>query len=228
MLGINGNFQQDAPFLTKFVDNIPFINTKEKSSITASVEAAYLIPGHNPAIGDEGQSFIDDFEGSQSAIDIRSFNTWVLASVPQGQPDLFPEANLIDSLDYGKNRALINWNVYDPSVFYEERGLVPGYIDGNIIQQDHTQRLVQESELFPNRSIDPTAGQIDRIAMFNLAYFPEERGPYNYDTDPTAVSRGLDPVTGMLKDPTTRWGGIMRQLQTNDSYKFSWIMETRD
>ncbi|MEN8839207.1 MAG: cell surface protein SprA, partial [Flavobacteriales bacterium] len=143
MLGINGNFQRDAPFLTKLVDKIPFINTKEKSSITASLEAAYLIPGHNPAIGDEGQSFIDDFEGSQSAIDIRSFNTWVIASVPQGQPELFPEADLINDLNYGKNRALINWNVYDPSVFYEERGLVPGYVEADAIQNDHTMRLVQ-------------------------------------------------------------------------------------
>ena len=230
MLGINGNFQREAPFLTRFVDNIPFINTKEKSSITASVEAAYLIPGHNPAIGDEGQSFIDDFEGSQSAIDIRSFNTWVLASVPQGQPDLFPEAQLIDNLNYGKNRALFNWNVYDPSVFYEERGLVPGYIDGDPIQNNHLMRLVQESELFPNRSIDPTAGQIDRIAMFNLAFFPEERGPYNYDTDPTTVSAGLNN-NGQLNNPETRWGGIMRQLQTNDfenaniEYIQFWVMD---
>ncbi|MEN8786615.1 MAG: cell surface protein SprA [Flavobacteriales bacterium] len=230
MLGINGNFRRDVPLLTKLVDKIPFINTKEKSSVTASMEAAYLIPGHNPAIGDEGQSFIDDFEGSQSAIDIRSFNTWVIASVPQGQPDLFPEASLINNVNYGKNRALINWNVYDPSVFYEERGLVPSYVESDPIQHNHTMRLVQESELFPNRSIDPTAGQIDRIAMFNLAYFPAERGPYNYDTDPTTVSRGL-ANDGTLNDPSSRWGGIMRQLQTNDfenaniEYIQFWVME---
>lgn len=229
MLGINGNFQNDAPFLTKLVDNIPFINTKEKSTITASVEAAYLIPGHNRAIGDEGQSFIDDFEGSQSSIDIRSFNTWVLASTPQGQPDLFPEAALNNNKDYGKNRALINWNVYDPSVFYEERGLVPSYIDGPAIQENNTMRLVQETELF-NRSIDPTAGQIDRIAMFNLTYFPDERGPYNFDSTANALSAGLD-ANGNLNNPETRWGGIMRQLQTNDfenaniEYIQFWVMD---
>lgn len=229
MLGINSNFQSEAPFLTKLVDNIPFINTKEKSTITASVEAAYLIPGHNKAIGDEGQSFIDDFEGSQSSIDIRSFNTWVLASTPQGQPDLFPEASLIDNRDYGKNRALFNWNVYDPSVFYEERGLVPSYVDADAIQFNHMMRLVQETELF-NRSIDPTAGQIDRIAMFNLAYFPSERGPYNFDANPSAISAGLD-VNGNLNSPKTRWGGIMRQLQTNDfenaniEYIQFWVMD---
>ncbi|MEN9000751.1 MAG: cell surface protein SprA, partial [Flavobacteriales bacterium] len=229
MLGVNSNFQADAPFLTKLVDKIPFINTKEKSSISASVEAAYLIPGHNNAIGDEGQSFIDDFEGSQSRIDIRSFNTWVIASTPQGQPDLFPEAATYDNLDFGKNRALFNWNVYDPSVFYEERGLVPTYIEGDPIQNNHMMRLVQETELF-NRVVDPTAGQIDRIAMFNLAYWPSERGPYNFDTDPTPISAGLDG-NGNLSNPQSRWGGIMRQLQTNDfenaniEYIQFWVMD---
>lgn len=230
MLGLNGNFQADAPFLTKFTDAIPFINTKEKSSISANVEAAYLIPGHSKAIGKEGNSYIDDFEGSQSTIDIRSFNTWVLASIPQGQPDLFPEASLSNDLTSGMNRALINWHVIDPTVFHENRGLVPDYIEADAIQHNHMMRQVRESEVFPNRSIDPTAGDIDRVAVFNLAYFPEERGPYNYDTDPTALSSGLDN-NGKLNNPDTRWGGIMRQLQTNDfenanvEYIQFWVMD---
>ncbi len=230
MIGLNGNFQSDAPFLTKIADAIPFINTKEKSSITANLEAAYLIPGHSKAIGKEGNSYIDDFEGSQSTIDIRSFNTWVLASIPQGQPDLFPEAALNNDPQSGMNRALMNWYVIDPTVFHEDRGLVPGYINADAIQYNHQMRQVRESEVFPNRSIDPTAGDIDRIAMFNLAYFPEERGPYNYDTDPNSLSAGLTN-NGTLNNPGSRWGGIMRQLQTNDfenanvEYIQFWVMD---
>lgn len=230
MLGINGNFQTDAPFLTKLTDAIPFINTKEKSSISANIEAAYLIPGHSKAIGKEGNSYIDDFEGSQSTIDIRSFNTWVLASIPQGQPDLFPEASISNSLSSGMNRALINWHVIDPTVFHEDRGLVPSYIQADAIQHNHMMRQVRESEVFPNRSIDPTAGDIDRVAVFNLAYFPEERGPYNYDTAANSLSAGLGP-NGELNSPETRWGGIMRQLQTNDfenanvEYIQFWVMD---
>ena len=64
------------------------------------------------------QNTIDDFEGSQSAIDIRTFNNWVLSSLPQGQPDLFPEASLYNDLNYGKNRAKMSWYVVDPSIFY--------------------------------------------------------------------------------------------------------------
>ena len=230
MLGVNGNFQNEVPILTKLVDALPFIETKAPSSVTANVEAAYLIPGHSRAIGKEGNSYIDDFEGSQSTIDIRSFNTWVLASIPQGQPDLFPEASLNNDITVGENRALFNWNVYDPTVFHENRDLVPGYIEDDSIQHDHLMREVKESEVFPNRSIDPTAGDIDRVAVFNLGFFPEERGPYNYDTDPDPISAGLGS-NGQLLSPETRWGGIMRQLQTNDfenaniEYIQFWVMD---
>ena len=79
----------------------------EKSYVNFSGEVAALLPGHNKVIGDNGNAFIDDFEGSQSAIDIRAFNTWVMASVPQGQPDLFPEGALYDNLDNGKKRSKI-------------------------------------------------------------------------------------------------------------------------
>lgn len=231
MLGINGNFQSDAPFLTKLVDAIPLLETKEKSSISANIEAAYLIPGHSKAIGKDGNSYIDDFEGSQSAIDIRSFNTWVLASIPQGQNDLFPEASFNNDVTSGENRALINWNVIDPTVFHQKTGnLAPSYVYQDAIYFNNLTRQVRETEVFPNRSINANAGDIDRVAVFNLAYFPEERGPYNFDTSPDAISAGLNN-NGLLNNPSSRWGGIMRQLQTNDfenaniEYIQFWVMD---
>ena len=101
MLGLDGGFKKEVPILTKWVDMLPFIETKKKSMVNFSGEVAALIPGHNKAIDitqENGSSYIDDFEGSQSAIDIRTINNWVLASVPQGQPNLFPEASLYLSL----------------------------------------------------------------------------------------------------------------------------------
>ena len=92
MLGLDGGFKKEVPLLTKWVDMLPFIETKQKSVVNFSGEVAALIPGHNKAIDitqENGSSYIDDFEGSQSAIDIRTINNWVLASVPQGQPDFF-------------------------------------------------------------------------------------------------------------------------------------------
>ena len=132
MLGLDGGFRKEVPFLTKLVDKLPFIETKEKSIVNFSGEVATLIPGHNRAInvsGENGTSYIDDFEGSQSAIDIRTFNTWVLSSVPQGQPDLFPEADLYDDINSGKNRAKIAWYVIDP--LFQRQQFNPSHIRGS-------------------------------------------------------------------------------------------------
>ncbi len=152
MLGLDGGFRKEVPYLTKLVDNIPFINTKEKSIVNFTGEIATIIPGHNRAIGKEGTSYIDDFEGSQSAIDIRSFNTWVLASVPQGQPTLFPEASSYDDLIYGKNRAKMSWYVIDP-LFHNDNNLTPDHIKGDPMQKNNLMRQVLVSEVFPNKQL---------------------------------------------------------------------------
>ena len=157
-------------------------------------------------------SYIDDFEGSQSAIDIRSFTTWVPASIPQGQPSMFPEASFTDDLRCGMNRARLAWYVIDP-LFHNNNALTPDNIaDNPLIQDDHRQRRVMVAELFPNKDLG--TGQPTFIGMFDMSYYPDERGIYNYDDGSYAA--GLDPANGNLNDPTTRWGGIMRSLTTND------------
>lgn len=222
MLGLDGSFKKEVPFLTKLVDMIPFIDTKEKSVINFSGEVAGLLPGHNKAIGKDGNSFIDDFEGSQSSIDIRSFNTWVLASVPQGQPDLFPEASLSNDLDYGKKRSKIAWYVIDP-LFFNNNNLTPDHIRNSDMQSDHRMRQVLVNEVFPNKSL-PT-GSLNNIPVFDIAYYPSERGPYNYDT------QNVDGTTGEFTDPQDRWAGIMRTVTVNDfeaaniAYIQFWLMD---
>lgn len=229
MLGMDGAFKKEVPLLTKLVDKIPFINTKEKSVVNFSGEVAALIPGHNRAIGKNGNSYIDDFEGSQSAIDIRTFNTWVLSSVPQGQPDLFPEGSLSNDLNYGKNRAKLAWYVIDP-LFLNDNNLTPDYIKGSAMQDDHRMRQVLVNEVFPNKQL--STGQLTNIPVFDLAYYPEERGPYNYDINAVpGISAGADLTTGGLNDPASRWAGVMRPLTTNDfeaanvQYIQFWMMD---
>ena len=215
MLGLDGGFRKEVPFLTKLVDKLPFIETKEKSIVNFSGEVATLIPGHNRAInvsGENGTSYIDDFEGSQSAIDIRTFNTWVLSSVPQGQPDLFPEADLYDDINSGKNRAKIAWYVIDP-LFHNDNNLTPSHIRGSQLQEDHTMRQVLVNEVFPNKQL--STGQLQNIPVFDIAFYPKEKGPYNYDAFSSSYSSGIDNF-GELVNPSTRWGGIMRTLTTND------------
>lgn len=204
MIGLDGNYQADAPFLTRLVDKLPFYETKEKSSISVSAEFAKLIPGHARAIGDEGISYIDDFEGSQSTIDLRSINTWSLSSTPQGQPDIFPEGNLTGDLRYGYNRAKLSWYMIDP-LFFRNNNLTPPNINADM-QSNHLMREVLNDEVFPNRQ--QQNGVPPNIPTLDLAYYPEERGPYNYDTTLTQ--------NGQLPNPENRWAGMMRRLSTND------------
>ena len=229
--GLDGNYRTDAPFLTRLVDKIPLINTKEMSTITAAGEFAYLVPGHSKAIGKDGNSYIDDFEGSQSTIDLKAQASWNYASTPQGQTQagMFPEGNYSDSLIYGYNRAKLAWYVIDPLFLRPTSGLAatPSNIT-NTVQSNNFMREIPETEVFPNKQ--SATGQTN-IATLDLAYYPNERGVYNYDPPAgTAYSSGLDGA-GNLNNPASRWGGIMRAISTNDfeaanvEYIQLWVMD---
>lgn len=54
------------------------------------------------------------------------------------------------------------------------------------------------------------------MQTFDLAYYPSERGSYNYDvTGNEGFSAGINE-DGTLKNPETRWGGIMRRFDYTD------------
>ena len=224
--GLDVNYSKEAPWLTKLVDKIPLIQTKEPSSVTFQAEVAALQPGHSSAINSEdddgGINYIDDFEGSASRIDLRTpANAWVLASVPQddgsGNNAKFPESNLIDNINSGVNRARLNWYRADQTVRSQTD-------EGN----PYTAAIPQR-EVFPNLVLSPTQSTI--IQAFDVNYYPRERGPYNFDRPGgTDFSAGLNATTGQLTSPETRWGGIMRALNTNDfqaaniEYLECWVM----
>lgn len=214
--GLNTNYQTEAPVLTRFVDAIPFIDTKETSRITAQGEVANLIPGSPRGIKIAGSetTYIDDFESAQTTIDLRGLTQWQLASVPAGQPDLFPEADRNNDQTYGYNRAKLAWYIIDP-IFFAKGALTPDNINDNPnITSDHRQRQVQIREVFPNTSINNQ--QVQNISMLDLAYYPGERGPYNFDVEgEPGISSGMD-ADGNLIDPDTRWAGIMRPLTINN------------
>ncbi|MBU0486378.1 MAG: cell surface protein SprA [Bacteroidetes bacterium] len=227
--GFDGTYQTESRILTKLVDKIPFINTKEISKITVSGEFASLMPGHSRAIGKTGTSYIDDFEGSKSAIDIKNIGSWRLASTPLGQtsPDMFPETETV-SLKYGYNRGLLGWYVVD-RLFVENISTTPEHIQDDENQQsNHFVRTIFETEVFPNAE-NPN-GQPMPLSALNLAFYPSQRGPYNFDVEPTDISAGIDQ-SGNLLNPTTRWNGIMRKIETTDfeatnvEYIEFWMMD---
>lgn len=204
--GLNTSFFTESNTLTNWLDKLPLIQTKAPSSISFEAEFAHLIPGHPKVIDSEGSSYIDDFEGTKTSIDVKSWTAWSLASTPQGQADLFPEAQYIDDLRYGFNRAKLAWYVIDP-LFLRNTSLTPAHLRRNPdTQSSHYVREVYEKEIFPYKST--TYGEPTNISVLNLAYYPTEKGPYNFDVD-------LDN-NGFLNGPEKRWGGIMRKIDTND------------
>ena len=214
--GLDINLSQDAPFLTKMVDAIPLINTKEPSNIAFSAEGAWLKPGHARAINadrrdKDGVVYIDDFEGSASSFDLRvPVNNWFIASVPQNDEQnrnpLFPESTQVNSLVSGVNRAHLNWYRIDPSVRNDQDDNNP-YVS-----------LVPQIEVFPNLQLTPD--QLPNLQTFDLTFDPTSRGAYNFDTPGgvPGISSGvlLEDNDVKLVDPETRWGGVMRALNTND------------
>ena len=213
--GANLSYRTDVPFLTKAIDFLPLLQTKEMSTVTFNAEFAQLIPGHSKAIGKEGAAYIDDFESSKITNDIKSYVSWSIASTPNDSV-LFPESSKINDLDYGMNRARLSWFVVDQTLHESSS---PISVDD---RSSHYTRLVYETELFPNRESETNLEK--NIAPLNLVFYPNEKGPYNYDV------AGMNSL-GLLENPRKRWGGIQRQLTTTDfedaniEYIEFWMMD---
>jgi cell surface protein SprA len=211
--GLNGSYRTQSQLLTTLIDKLPFLETKEPSTITLDGEFAQLIPGHSSAIKEGGVTYIDDFEGSETSYDIKTFSAWKLASTPQGQT-MFPEGDLSNDLRYGFNRAQLAWYNIDP-LFFSRSNENPDFIRSNTIQQQNPYVAdIYENQLWPNKQFQNNIPP--RVSVFNMAFYPDERGPYNYVVNGVAGYSGIDKNTGKLLDPDTRWGGIMRSVPVID------------
>lgn len=216
MYGLDLSLTADAPGITKLVDKLPFISTNAPSTITVNAEVAALKPGASSAINIPGEDkeviSIDDFEGATSGILLGTRgNQWSIASTPTAA--LRDEAELIDDVAYGANRALINWGVvFDRRARNQED------------ERNSYTRRIDATDLFPNRNIDRS--QLPDLLTFDIHYYPSERGPYNFDVPEGITSGGrrisqgvtfdTDDEKIVLNRPETRWAGIQRALQNND------------
>jgi cell surface protein SprA len=207
MYGFDLNYNSSSRWLTRMVDKIPFINTSEPSSFSFFGEFAALKPGHPRALNVAGNrggvSYIDDFENSQSIIDLKGAINWQISGTPQ----YFPESQYENDLRYGFNRARLAFYNIDP-VFYRNSSLTPSNIRGNRDELSlHSVREVLEQEVFPFK--ESSTGQPLHLSTLDLSYYPTVRGPFNYTTS------GLN-ADGTLLDPKSRWGGIVRKIETPD------------
>ena len=224
MLGLNGSYNTTSGMITRAINALPFIKTNAESKIAVEAEWARLFPGHSKVISKEGAVYIDDFEGAKTPINLKSFVGWSLASTPQYN-ELFPEGNLVNDLSTGYNRSQLSWYIIDP---YMQRRTAPAYLYKQNLLDDHRVREVFQYELFPDK--ETPAGQPTNIPTLDLSYIPSERGSYNYDATPTSYSAGVGR-DGTLKLPESRWGGIMRKIETSDfeaanvEYIEFWLMD---
>ncbi len=224
MLGFNLSYNNDFMWLTNLVNKIPTVSATQPSHLSLTAEYAHLMPHSQKSGSNRGSSYVDDFESTQTGIDLRSPYSWFLASTPyESGPDaLFPEASLSDNVDYGKNRALLNWYYIDRMFTQRNSSLAPGYLKSDLAQLSNPYvREVTSREIFPGRQLN--YGESPLIQTLNLSFYPTERGPYNLDAD------NIDDK-GRLLYPERRWGGIMRRLdntnfeQSNIEYIQFWVM----
>ena len=202
--GLNVNWKQESQWLTNVLNKIPFLHVKEPSHITFTGEFAQLIAGTASGTQDNA-SYIDDFENSKNYIDVSDPKSWTLSSVPATLDEAADKTGVTSSY----NRARLAWYTVDPIFTRRSSTLTPSHIKSDLDQlSNHYVREVYVKELYPNRDQSTYNGATSTLAVLNLAYYPQERGPYNLTRDFNS--------NGTLRQPETKWGGMMRKLETTD------------
>lgn len=205
--GINLNWRKESQWLTNVLDKIPFLHLTQPSQISFTGEFAQLIAGEAGGTQDNA-SYIDDFEGTKTTIDVTTPTSWFISSVPSlNFKDDYSDKTGLSS---GFHRSLLAWYTIDPLFTRRGSSLTPGHIKGDLKQlSNHYVREVYTKELFPLRDQSSYQGATNTLNVLNLAYYPSEPGPYNFNVTDLQAD-------GTLQNPQRNWGGMMRKLDTND------------
>ena len=203
--GTDTRLQLEPRWLTRAVDWLPLIQTKEESSITVVGEFAQLRPGHvlTNAFKDQrrelrkngldffpdetqGVSYVDDFEGFENLISLTRQGAWLLSSAPI--IGMHSDLGGVDIPLHNEGRSIMGWYTLNASSLNQFEGDLEDAV-----------RLVTPQQVFPNRE----TLQSDRfLTTFDVYFTPHGRGPYNYNRD---LGRFLD-------NPREAWGGITQRL----------------
>ncbi|MBO6829285.1 MAG: cell surface protein SprA [Muricauda sp.] len=209
IFGLNGNFSTEIPFLTRLANKLPNIDTDVPSNLSLRGEVAFLRPNSpkNADFRGETTTYLDDFEGAQALIDIRSSLGWSLASPP------VEFINDRTGIDVGFERAKMAWYTIDPIFYTNQR---PTGMSDNDISSNATRRVFID-EVFTETDI--AQGQTQVQSTLDIVYYPNQKGPYN-------ANPSFETET-----PDAKWGGIMRPLsstnfeQSNVEFVQFWVLD---
>ena len=205
--GVNLNWKKESQWLTNVLDKIPFLHLTQPSQISFTSEFAQLLAGEAGGTQDNA-SYIDDFENTKNGIDVMTPTSWFISSVPS--LNFKEDYNDKTGLTSGFHRSRLAWYCIDPLFTRRGSSLTPGHIKSDLKQlSNHYVREVYVKELFPLRQQNSYQGATNTLSVLNLAYYPSEPGPYNFNVEDLQTD-------GTLKNPQLNWGGMMRKLDTND------------
>ncbi len=222
VLGLDANFIKKSRFLTKMVDALPLISTKELSAVEFNGEYAQIIPKVNKYA--QNNAFIDDFESNRASFGFTGDpNNWR----PAATPSILANGNKND-VNYNARRAKIAAYSVDQNYFYSSNDLEPtGLNKAELVKYTYERPILATglSGLFKNKQLQP--GYETLSGVLDVAYFPSERGIYNYSTDLTRV--------GQLKNPKQNFGAITHAITSDTDFDNSnieqlefWMMDPFD
>lgn len=224
--GVDAVVRKESKFLTKILDKLPLIQSKEPSQFTGQGEFAQLIPGLPRVIrnsDERGIAYLDDFENTKTFLDLMGYRTWQLSAFPgdNGNNDMFVPG--LGGLEPGYSRARLSWYTVDNDFYFEgANGTNQSFPKEDL--SNHYTRQVKPTEVFPNLTQPPGLNLLNTL---DLRYVPSERGPYNYEVS----NNRLNP-DGTFNDPARNWAGIMKKTggQTdfeanNFEYIEFWLMD---
>jgi cell surface protein SprA len=207
MFGFDGRMTWDLPWVTKFVDLLPFYDTKAQSSFNVRGEWAMMLPTPNRRTSDvasdrnEPVVYIDDFEGAQRYISLGLTPTlWIHSSPPQ-DPLIGPD-DTTRALYRGR---MFWWQYFIPRV--------------------------PITDAYPNRQFIPGRANLSPLYIY---FDPDIRGIYN--KNPLfldSLNPLFNPIDVFSKKPENRariWAGMTKLLSSyntnfdNDNIEFVEIM----
>ncbi|MCD7937305.1 MAG: cell surface protein SprA [Tannerellaceae bacterium] len=222
--GLHSNWAGENNSLLLRLNQGSWLNWKKPFRLGVNAEFARLKAGEATSQQTGDDSYLDDFESSHSRYELGNPYLWYLSATPyQDSRPLFPEASRVNDITYNMNRALLAWYTIDGIFTRKNSSLMPAHLKNDKEQlSNHYVRDVYWQELFPTK--ETGYGEAGRMQIMNIAFYPEERGPYNLDTE----GMGMD---GKLLSPEKRWGGMMRSIEwsnfeeANIEYIEFWMLD---